>query len=327
MNRHTIKIYFLLLLGISVFSCNDHPMRSKQDWAIAIHGGAGSIIKGQYTKKQEQAYQNSLQMALQTGTKVLKNGGTAVDAVEQVIIYLENDSLFNAGKGAVLAHNKKAELDASIMDGSTLEAGAVASVTTIKHPISAARAVMEKSPHVLLMGRGAEEFAESEKLEIVDNKYFITRRRQEQIENKLKATAEKHGTVGVVALDKKGNLAAGTSTGGMLDKKHGRVGDSPIIGAGTYADNKSCAVSCTGHGEYFIRLSIAHKISELMKLSKMSVQGAANEVIYEELTNLGGTGGVIALDGYGNYAMPFNTGGMFRAYANSSGTNMIKMFK
>lgn len=327
MNRHMIKIYFFLLIGIALFSCNDQPMRSKQDWAIAIHGGAGSIIKGQYTKQEEKAYQNSLKVALQVGTKVLKNGGTAVDAVEQVIIYLENDSLFNAGKGAVLAHNKKAELDASIMDGSTLEAGAVASVTTIKHPISAARAVMEKSPHVLLMGRGAEEFAESEKLEIVDNKYFITKRRKEQLENRLKAAVEKHGTVGVVALDKKGNLAAGTSTGGMLDKKHGRVGDSPIIGAGTYADNKSCAVSCTGHGEYFIRLSVAHKISELMKLSKMSVQGAANEVILEELTNLGGAGGVIALDGYGNYAMPFNTGGMFRAYANSSGTNMVKMFK
>ncbi|MEW6652194.1 MAG: isoaspartyl peptidase/L-asparaginase, partial [Bacteroidota bacterium] len=240
---------------------------------------------------------------------------------------LEDSPLFNAGKGSVLTENGEVELDASIMEGKTLAAGAVAGVKHIKNPINLARLVMEKSPHVMMIGIGAEEFAKQNNYELVDNKYFITEERWQQYLKIKEAQDKKHGTVGCVALDKNGNLAAGTSTGGMMMKKFGRVGDTPIIGAGTYADNNTCAVSATGHGEYFIRLSVAKDISSLIEYKNFSLEQAANEVINVKLTKIGGTGGVIAIDKNGNISMPFNTEGMFRAYHLSDGKPVVKIYK
>ena len=322
-----MKQLILFLSLILMISCSTDKSSDKQKWAIAIHGGAGTITKEGLKGDIEKQYIESLQKALETGKQVLNENGTSIDAVEKVIRFLENDSLFNAGKGAVLTNSETVEMDASIMDGATLNAGAVAAVTNIKNPISAARLVMEKSPHVMLIGNGAQIYAENNGIEMVDKDYFITKKRKEQLLNRKKKELDKHGTVGVVALDINGNLAAGTSTGGMTNKKHGRVGDSPIIGAGTYADNNSCAVSCTGHGEFFMRLVIAYEVSSLMKHEKQNIKEAANKVIHSSLEKLGGTGGLIALDPSGNYAMPFNTAGMFRAYGNSSGENFIKLYK
>jgi len=287
---------------------------------IVIHGGAGALSPGRYTAEQEAAYRAKLNEALDAGYSVLERGGPALDAVEAVIVLMEDSPLFNAGKGAVFTRDGKNELDASIMDGSNKAAGAVAAVTRVKNPIRLARAVMEKSEHVMLAGEGAEEFANEQGIELVDPEYFRTERRwkeyRDALEKEKKGSALpaeiKYGTVGAVALDRAGNLAAGTSTGGRVLKRYGRIGDSPIIGAGTYADNKSCAVSGTGWGEYFIRLTVARDVCALAEYEGQSVASAA-DLVLERLKAAGGDGGVIVLDRNGNYAMPFNTDGMFRA--------------
>ncbi|PWT77819.1 MAG: beta-aspartyl-peptidase [Bacteroidetes bacterium] len=315
---------------------------------LVIHGGAGTILKSQMTAEREKAYRDSLTFALKRGYAILKNGGTALDAVEATIKVLEDCPLFNAGKGAVFAHNGKNELDAAIMNGKTLEAGAVAGVTTIKNPISAARSVMEKSGHVMLIGKGAEEFAKGEGIEIVDPSYFYTEERWRSLqkakkEDSLKAAGKamkgsailsnsgqnpdhKFGTVGAVALDRYGNLAAATSTGGMTNKKYGRVGDSPIIGAGTYANNETCAISCTGVGEVFMRLVVAKTVSDLIEFRHYSLQQAAEEVIMHKLGTFQGSGGLIGVDRQGNITMPFNTEGMYRGYMKEDGTVVVKVY-
>lgn len=312
-------ILIILFFGLTSFSQN-------AKYGIVIHGGAG-VIKNLPTEKENE-YISKLTEALRNGYKILEEGGTALDAVTAAINILEDSPLFNAGKGAVLTENGIAELDASIMDGNNLMAGAVAGVHHIKNPINLARLVMEKSPHVMMIGNGAEEFGKQFNIEMVDSSYFITKERWNQY-LKMKESLDKnenHGTVGAVALDKNGNLAAGTSTGGMMMKKFGRVGDSPIIGAGTYADNNTCAVSSTGHGEYFIRLCVAKEISSLMEYKNLSLTEAANEIIMNKLSKLGGTGGVIAIDKNGNVAMPFNTEGMFRGYYLNDGGPIVKIY-
>lgn len=320
-----------LLSLIIIFSSQIVWSQSTQKFGIVIHGGAGTILKSSMTPEKEAAYNSALNEALQIGYKILENGGKSLDAVEAAIRYMEDSPLFNAGKGAVLTEKGEAELDASIMDGSTLMAGAVAGVKHVKNPIKLARLVMEKSPHVMMIGAGAEEFGKENGIEMVDPSYFITKERWEQYQKLLKReeekkNSEKHGTVGAIALDKNGNLAAATSTGGMMMKKFGRVGDSPIIGAGTYANNNTCAVSATGYGEYFIRLGVAKDISALMEYKNYSLKKAADEVI-AKVGKLGGDGGVIALDKDGNVAMPFNTDGMYRGYYLNGGHPVIKIYK
>lgn len=314
--------------------------------AIVIHGGAGTITKSSVTPDVEKGYRDKLSEVITTGYDILKKGGTAVDAVEAVIKLMEDSPLFNAGKGAVFTHEGTNELDASIMDGRTLNAGAVAAVKHIKNPISLARLVMEKSWHVMLAGDGAEAFAREQGVEMMPADYFRTDRRWNQLqrminqdsrlEDSLKLErkrnppagkpSQEHGTVGCAALDRFGNLAAGTSTGGMTNKRFGRIGDSPIIGAGNYANNKTCAVSGTGDGEYFIRLNVGKDISDLMEYKGMSVVEASDAVI-SKLADLGGTGGVIALDSNGNIAMPFNTSGMYRAYIDKEGKAVVLIYK
>lgn len=303
---------------------------AQKNYAIAIHGGAGVMSRERMTAQQQEAYIYHLDKALTIGDSILKNGGIALDAVVQAVKYMENCPLFNAGKGAVFTSKGNVELDASIMDGATLNAGAVAGVTDIKNPILAARTVMEKSEHVMLAGKGASEFARHNGLEIVKNKYFHTKERYESLKQLQKQEREisrndNHGTVGCVVLDQHGNLCAGTSTGGMTNKKYGRIGDSPIIGAGTWADNQTCAVSSTGHGEYFIRLTIARDVAAHMEYKGMPL-GEAGETVLRKLTNLGGTGGFIAIDRKGNIAMPFNTSGMFRGFAKANGEKEIAIF-
>ncbi len=309
----------------------------QSDYAIAIHGGSGTILKGNLSEEKEKAVLQTLRDALKIGENILKAGGKSMDAVEKTIIYLENSPFFNAGKGAVYTNAGEHELDASIMDGATQNAGAVGGVKTIKNPILAARAVMDKSPHVLLTGAGADAFAQAQGLETVEQDYFHTEHRLQSLQkakeagNKTGMISEsevdyKFGTVGCVALDKSGNLAAGTSTGGMTNKRYNRLGDSPIIGAGTYADNKTCAVSSTGHGEFFMRYVVAHDIAALMDYKKMSLDAAANFVINEKLKEKGGSGGVIAVDRFGNVAMPFNTAGMYRGYA-KRGESKVEIYK
>jgi beta-aspartyl-peptidase (threonine type) len=321
--------------------------QAKPKWALVVHGGAGVIERKDLSPEQEKAYREAMTRVANTGADVLKKGGSALDAIEAAINILEDDPLFNAGRGAVFTAEGKNELDSSIMDGSNLMAGAVAGVTTTRHPISLARAVMEKSPHVMLMGSGADAFARSQNLEQVDPAYFYTERRWQGLERELTrqglpipakpagakpgAMAElvhdedggrnadlidlkkKFGTVGVVALDSRGNVAAGTSTGGTTAKRWGRVGDAPIIGAGTYAANESCAVSATGTGEYFIRLTVARKICALVEYKGLSLQAAADQVIQKELTAMKGDGGIIAVAPNGDMAWSFNTSGMYRA--------------
>lgn len=319
----------------------------QRPFGIVLHGGAGNIDPEVISPERQAAYIAVLTAARDSGYAVLERGGSAEDAVVKVITMLEDDLLFNAGRGSVLNHEGVVEMDASIMRGADLKAGAVACVHTIRNPILAARAVMERSPHVMLSGKGAEEFARARGLELEKNSYFITKERQESLERVREEEKteldhdeykeegsvpgtlgnEKYGTVGAVALDKHGNLAAGTSTGGMTNKRHGRIGDSPIIGAGTYADNRSCAVSCTGHGEYFIRLAVAHEVSSLMLHRKWDIDKAASYVIHEELEKLGGDGGLISIDRRGNISMPFNTTGMFRAFRTSSGSQGAAIFK
>lgn len=311
----------------------------QQKFSLVLHGGAGTITRESMTPETEAEYRAKLEEALKTGHSILAAGGTSLDAVESTIRVMEDSPLFNAGKGAVFTHNGRNELDASIMDGKTRQAGAVASVTIIRNPISAARAVMEKSPHVMMAGDGANLFATSVGLEIVDPSYFWTERRWKQLQERLmkerdfgsefKPAAEskddKKGTVGVVAVDQHGNIAAGTSTGGMTDKRFGRVGDSPIIGAGTYADNATCGVSGTGQGEYFIRMGVARDIAALMEYKNLSVAEASRKVI-AKLTDLGGTGGVIAMDRHGNIAMEFNTEGMYRGWIREDGTPHVEIY-
>ena len=321
------------------------PMQTAQAQSgkitLVIHGGAGTILKANMTPEVEAAYRETLTNALRTGFAILEKNGSSLDAVEATIRVMEDSPLFNAGKGAVFTHDGRNELDASIMDGSTKMAGAVGSVSIIRNPISAARAVMEKSPHVMMVGRGAELFATSQGLEVVDPSYFWTERRWKALQDILvrerkegsawnisKSEDEsRFGTVGAVALDSKGNLAAATSTGGMTNKRFGRVGDSPIIGAGTWADNDSCAVSATGDGEYFIRLSVARDIAALVEYKGMSVQKAAEEVIGRKLTELGGEGGVIVLDSKGNVAMVFNSEGMYRGSVSAGMEPQIEIYK
>ncbi|MEK7265986.1 MAG: isoaspartyl peptidase/L-asparaginase [Pseudomonadota bacterium] len=295
---------------------------------IVIHGGAGALEKGRYTPAEEAAYKAKLSEALDQGYAVLEQGGPALDAVEAAIVILEDSPLFNAGKGAVFTREGKNELDASIMDGRTKAAGAIAGVTHIKNPIRLARAVMEHSPHVMMIGEGAEEFAKEQKMTFVKPSYFWTQARWNAYQEALKAEKAaaalkkesglphdfKYGTVGVVALDVNGNLAAGTSTGGMTLKSYGRVGDAPIIGAGTFADNNSCAVSATGWGEYFIRLTIARDICAQVEYAGKTVAEATNDVIHNRLQKSGGDGGVIVLGPNGDFVTDFNSAGMFRGY-------------
>lgn len=286
-----------------------------QDYTLVIHGGAGHILRSEFSQEKDLQYRTSLTRALKHGQTLLKAGASSVEVVESVLSLLENDSLFNAGRGSVLNAQGKVECDASIMSGIDLNAGAVAGVGKIKNPIQAARLVMEESPHVLLSGDGAEEFAQSKGAELIDNEYFISAPKLKQYKSQKKS--EKHGTVGAVAVDVRGNLAAGTSTGGMFNKAFGRIGDSPIIGAGTYANNKTCAVSCTGHGEFFIRNAVAHSMSALMEYKGMKIDDAAEFIIHEKLTAMDAGGGLIGLDSDGNVTMQFNTPGMFRGYVNS----------
>ena len=325
----------LLIFGVTFFSCKTDKKPSsiqgksvigqKQEWAIVIHGGAGGMTKENLTPDLDKEYRASLQVALTAGKKILSEGGSALDAVEQTIRTMEDNPLFNAGKEAVFTHEGKNELDAAIMDGTNLGAGAVAAVTDIKNPISAARKVMVNSPHVMLSGAGASQFAKEQGLEIVPPSYFYTQKRFNELQELLKK--EKFGTVGCCALDKNGNLAAGTSTGGMANKRYNRIGDSPIIGAGTYANNSTCAVSGTGHGEYFIRWTVAHDISALMEYKGLNLKDASELVVNDKLVKAGGSGGVICVDKSGNISMPFNSSGMFRGFATADGKEGIFIYK
>lgn len=316
----------------------------KQKIALAVHGGAGTILRSKMTAEMEKAYKEALRLSLQKGYEILVAGGSSLDAVEIAVKELEDCPLYNAGKGSVFTAEGKNEMDASIMWGKDLSAGAVAEVTNIKNPIVAARAVMEKSDHVMLVGRGAEEFAQVRGLEMAGPGYFFTKERWEALQ-KIRAEnptrteldhdsgkpmlkgikEEKFGTVGAVALDVSGTLAAATSTGGMTNKKWGRVGDSPIIGAGTYA-NHLCAVSCTGWGEFFLRLCVAKTVTDLMEYGRYSLAKATAEVIYKRLPELGGDGGLIAVDAKGNVALPFNTEGMYRGYVKNNGKIVVKIY-
>ncbi|WP_133129768.1 isoaspartyl peptidase/L-asparaginase family protein [Legionella yabuuchiae] len=312
---------------------------------FVIHGGAGVIPRGRLTFKQEKAYRAKLEEAVLGGYNALKEGKTGLDAVEIAIRILEDSPLFNAGKGAVFTADGKNELEASIMDGKSLNAGAVAGLHRVKNPITLARAVMDRSPHVMMIGEGAERFAEEMKIELVTPKYYFTQRRWDSLQKIIEAEQDKKkkdsaafsteqdlpenrfGTVGAVALDKDGNLAAGTSTGGMTYKKYGRVGDVPVIGAGTYADNATCAVSATGWGEFFIRLTVARDIAALMEYRALSVQQAADAVIQQKLQKAGGGGGVIAIDKFGNIGISFNSEGMYRAYIDKEGKPVVEIYK
>ncbi len=366
-------------IGATLASMTLSAQTAKKPIALAIHGGAGTINRDKMTPAIEQEYRAKLQEALKAGYSILQRGGTALDAVQAAVIVMEDSPLFNAGKGAVFTAERTNELDAAVMDGKTLKAGAVAGVRGVKNPVVLARLVMDSSPHVMLVGKGAEQFAKEQGLERMPDKYFYTERRWNELlkmqsENKStqvpqetpdekassvkqskkeKSSKEKSskdkkrsalqpneeasethypderkfGTVGAVALDSAGNLAAATSTGGMTNKKYGRVGDCPIIGAGTFADNNSCAVSATGHGEYFIRSVVGYDIAAQMAYKGVTVWKAAENVVLKKLVERGGAGGVIALDAQGNIAMPHNTSGMYRGAIFPDGTMTIEIFK
>lgn len=316
-------------------------------YGIVIHGGAGTINQSSMTKTQQRAYEDTLKQAVDAGYEVLATGGSSLDAVTTSVLVLEDSPLFNAGKGAVYTYQGTHELDASIMRGDTLQAGAVAGVTTVKNPVLLARAVMEHSDHVMLAGAGAEAFAKEQKLELVPNQYFDTDFRFQALQKALKMMQQQSkpthqaalrlsplwqpewnmGTVGAVALDQQGNLAAATSTGGMTAKRYGRIGDTPVIGAGNFADNKSCAVSATGHGEFFIRYRVASDICARVKYAGVSAAQAAEQVIQQELRPVGGTGGVIVMDAQGNISWPFNTEGMYRAKRSQGQAAEVAIFK
>ena len=338
-NRLFVFVFFLFMMACESGRMNRQQKQDSFPLTLVIHGGAGTITKSNMTPEREAGYRKALKAALDTGYAVLEQGGTSTEAVIAAIVLLEDSPLFNAGKGAVFSYAGKNELDASIMDGSTLKAGAVAGVTTIRNPIRAAFAVMSQSEHVMLAGRGAEQFAADRGLEIVDPSYFVDSARYQNYLERRKAekskdvggtqpdNEKKFGTVGAVALDKYGNIAAGTSTGGMSDKRYGRVGDSPIIGAGTYAKNSTCGVSATGWGEFFIRLAVAHDISAMMEYGQLSLTEAADSVIMKKLPALGGDGGIVALDRAGNISMTFNTEGMYRGYIRSRGEARTFLYK
>ncbi|WP_225036777.1 isoaspartyl peptidase/L-asparaginase family protein [Winogradskyella sp. SM1960] len=305
-------------------------------FSIAIHGGAGTLVKGMMTAELEAQYKSALQIALNAGYKVLEDGKTAVEAVEVAVKLLEDSHLFNAGKGSVFTATETHEMDASIMDGKTLNAGGVSLITGVKNPVSLARDVMEKSEHVFLAGDGAMQFAKELNYTLEDASYFYDEFRHNQwleikdtdsfqLDHSTKKDS-KFGTVGAVACDQDGNIAAATSTGGMTNKKWGRVGDSPMIGAGNYANNKTCAISCTGSGEFFIRGVVAYDVACLMEHKNMSLEDASNEVIHKRILEIGGDGGLIAVDTKGNIAMPFNTEGMYRGQKSSDGIEEVAIY-
>lgn len=340
MTHHLRRIVSLIIVSLSMVSVSPATAQTglkpeheeSKMISIAIHGGAGVIARSQLGEDGGAAYREALAAALDAGYDVLAQGGSSLDAVTTAVRLLEDIPLFNAGKGAVLAHDGSAELDASIMDGSTLQAGAVTGLRHVRNPIDLARRVMEDSPHVMLSGAGAEEFALERGFSLVPNTYFITPTRKRQLERVLQGrTAPRNeldglGTVGAVARDSKGNLAAATSTGGMTNKRWGRIGDSPIIGAGTYANNASCAVSATGHGEYFIRSVVAYDICALMEYRGLSLADAAREVVQGKLRERGGEGGIIAVDSKGQAVLEFNSPGMFRGLRDSSGQRLIAIY-
>jgi beta-aspartyl-peptidase (threonine type) len=332
----------------AVSNSKNQSSSAAASFSFVIHGGAGTITKQNMTPELEESYQTKLKEALLTGYQILKDGKPGLDAIEAAIRLLEDSPLFNAGKGAVLTSVGTVELDASIMEGNSLKAGSVASLKHIKNPISLARLVMEKSPHVMMVSSGAEDFAKQLGIEMMPNEYFLTDRRQKELQKKkddeqkkkqghftkesfyqpVASTIEpeKYGTVGAVALDRSGNLSAGTSTGGISNKKFGRVGDSPIIGAGTYANNRTCAVSCTGDGEYFIRSVVAHDISALIEYRGLSLREAA-QMVLEKVDKIGGKGGLIAIDRNGQIAMPFNTAGMYRGSIGADGKPFVAIYR
>lgn len=345
----------LLIVFFVLFSCkNDQKSTSErqketsesqkkeENFGIVIHGGAGTILKENMSDSLETAYKEKLKEAITVGYNILKSGGTSMEAVTSTINIMEDSPLFNAGKGAVFTHEGTNELDASVMDGATLNAGAIAGVTRIKNPIDLALAVMNDSPHVMLSGKGAETFAEEKGFVLVDPSYFYTENRFQSLQKVKQKEKDKvvtisfkdpfiknskFGTVGCAALDKNGNLAAGTSTGGMTNKRWNRIGDAPIIGAGTYANNATCAVSSTGWGEYFIRAMVAHDISAMMEYKGVTLKEAAREVIQKKVPALGGDGGIVSIDKDGNVAMEFNTEGMYRAHMNAKGKLIIGIYK
>jgi len=319
---------------------NNRNMETKKI-GLAIHGGAGTIERSNMTPEKEREYRGGLERALNAGYEILNRGGSSLDATEAAVRVLEDDPRFNAGRGSVFTSAGTNEMDAAIMDGKTLKAGAVGSLKHIKNPITLARLVMEKSPHLMLDSAGAEAFAKANGIELVNQKYFFTQERWDALQ-KVKAAEkhrtsgagkilvitdqDRHGTVGAVALDKDGNLAAATSTGGTTNKLPGRIGDTPVIGAGTYANNQTCAVSCTGDGEYFIRAVAAHQVSALMKYRAMTLQDAAQTAL-DSVKQLGGTGGLIAIDGNGDIALPFNTNGMYRGYVDPNGKFVVEIYR
>jgi beta-aspartyl-peptidase (threonine type) len=319
----------------------NNPNMETKKIGLAIHGGAGTIERSKMTPEKEREYRAGLEQALTAGYEILKRGGSSLDATEAAVRVLEDDPHFNAGRGSVFTSAGTNEMDASIMDGKTLKAGAVGSVQHIKNPINLARLVMEKSPHVMLDCAGAEAFAKANGIELVDQKYFFTQERWDALQ-KMKAAEkqrasgdgksfiitdqDRHGTVGAVALDQEGNLAAATSTGGTTNKMPGRIGDTPVIGAGTYANNRTCAVSCTGDGEYFIRAVAAHEVSALMEHGGMKLQQAAQTAL-DTVKQLGGTGGLIAIDTNGEIALPFNTNGMYRGYLEPDGKFVVEIYR
>jgi L-asparaginase / beta-aspartyl-peptidase len=325
LNIISLLLIFYLLYVPPGWAQSEKSAEQPGKYTIAIHGGAGTIDKSM-PDSIKQSYLNSLSEALKIGRDILEKGGTSIDAVESVIKYFETNPLFNAGVGSVYTAEGTHEMDASVMDGKDFSCGAVAGVQHVPHPISLARLVMEKTKHVLLAYEGAEKFAEEMGIKLVPQSYFDTPERYKQWqEYKKKIDAGKHGTVGCVALDRYGNLAAGTSTGGMMGKMQGRIGDSPLIGDGTYANNNTCAVSCTGWGEKIIKHTVAFNVSALMEYKGMTLENAADEVIFKQLQP--NDGGLIAVDKLGNYAEPFNTSGMFRGVATSSGKFEVNIWK
>ncbi|HXD21308.1 MAG TPA: isoaspartyl peptidase/L-asparaginase [Vicinamibacterales bacterium] len=337
--RTNINAPMALLAAFFMYSCSQPapsaqtqasaPANQAPKWGMVIHTGAGNFTLAGIAERKD-AMQAAMNEALMAGYRVLAGGGASLDAVQATIVILEDSPLFNAGKGAVFTHEGTNELDAAIMDGATMKAGAVAGLKRIKNPILLARLVMEKSPHVLMAGAGAEAFAKQEGVDFVDQKYFYTDRAWKTLQDELAAekkkaaqTEDHHGTVGAVALDQHGNLAAGTSTGGLTNKRFGRIGDSPIIGAGTYANNQSCAISSTGIGEFWIRYTVAHDICARVQYTHVSIQAAADAVVQGELKPVGGEGGVIGLDAHGNVMMSFNTTGMGRGYVGEDGKPAI----
>jgi L-asparaginase / beta-aspartyl-peptidase len=350
MRLYLLPIFLIINVNFLYSQKTDAEMK-KTSYVMVIHGGAGTILKKNMTPETEKAYIEKLEEALKAGYQAIENGKTSLEAVQKAINIMEDSPLFNAGRGSVFTNDEAIEMDASVMEGKNRNAGAIAGVSNIKNPINAAIAVLEKSEHVLLTGRGAEEFAKRNQVELVDPSWLHNPQRLEQLrrikdtekmqldhdngkgsidpsENEFNFDADKKfGTVGAVALDKEGNLAAGTSTGGMTNKRFGRVGDSPIIGAGTYADNNTCGVSSTGHGEYFIRGLIAYEVAVLMEHRGLSLEEAAHKAIHKKLETLGGKGGIIAMDAQGNVSMPFNTEGMYRGTVDKKGNVEILIYK